>query len=160
NPFLRFLCATGIVLVGYLTFVNLVGRLLAQSKLPADLYFALNGIAAILVWRKWPRDTTPSPLFQSWRQWIGIVSIAMALATPQWLLAVSTPFWDETASSAIHLTGPNQFAENIYPPRHNALPNLPIKYHYGFIILSGSVEWLTGLSANASVDIASTALWV
>src|SRR5262249_35263716 len=44
--------------------------------------------------------------------------------------------------------------------RHNALPDIPIKYHYGFTILSGTVHWLTGLASNYSIDIASTCLWL
>ena len=51
-------------------------------------------------------------------------------------------------------------AEGVFPPRHNALPGVTIKYHYGFAILSGTVKWLTGLSANVSIDLVSTGLWV
>ena len=160
RPFFRFLCATGLVLVGYLTFVNLVGRLVSQSTIPASVYFGLCGIAAIAVWRRWPAQTTLRPLVSSWRDWAGAVLLALVFGLPQWLLAVSTPFWDEVAASAIHVTAPNQFAEGVFPPRHNALPDIVIKYHYGFTILSGSVKWLTGLTANASIDMASTGLWL
>src|SRR6185436_5566174 len=82
------------------------------------------------------------------------------LGLPQWFLAVSTNYFDEVASSAIHLTAANQFAEGVFPPRHNALPDVVIKYHYGFTILSGTVHWLTGLSANVSIDVANTLLWL
>jgi hypothetical protein len=64
----------------------------------------------------------------------------------------------EVASSAIHLTAPSQFAEGVFPPRHNAFPDLPLKYHYGSTMLAGTVIWLTGLSANVSVDVVSTSL--
>src|SRR6185436_9835390 len=51
-------------------------------------------------------------------------------------------------------------AEGVFPPRHNALPDIVTKYHYGFAILSGSVHWITGLSSNVSVDVVSTTLWL
>jgi hypothetical protein len=101
-----------------------------------------------------------APLLATWREWVIPVAVAVVLGLPQWFLAVSTPYWDEAASSAIHLTAANQFAEGLFPPRHNAFPDVPILYHYGFIVLSGTVRWLTGLSANASIDVASTALWL
>ena len=83
--------------------------------------------------------------------------LALVVGFPQWMMAVSTPYWDEVASSAINLTAADQFAEGVFPPRHNAFPDLP-KYHYGATMLAGSVIWLTGLSANVSVDVVSTAL--
>jgi hypothetical protein len=96
----------------------------------------------------------------TWSDWRLPVLAALVLGIPQAVLAFSTPYWDEVASSAIHLTAANQFAEGVFPPRHNALPDIAVKYHYGFAILSGSVRWLTGLSANVSVDVVSTALWI
>src|SRR5438552_12153115 len=101
-----------------------------------------------------------SSLWQSRREWAGLVLVAVVLGLPQMALAFTTPYFDEAASSAIHLTAANQFAEGLFPPRHNALPYIAIKYHYGFAILSGTVRWLTGLSANVSIDIVSTFLWL
>ena len=160
SAFFRFLCASGLALVGYISFVNLAGRLLGNSIVAAILYFALNAVASILLWRRRPAETDPSPLVSTWRDWIAPVSLAVVLGFPQWLLAVSNNFFDEAASSAIHLTAANQFAEGVFPPRHNALPDVSIKYHYAFTILSGTVHWLTGLSANVSIDLVSTALWL
>jgi hypothetical protein len=74
--------------------------------------------------------------------------------------ALSGNRWDEMASSAIHITAPNQFSEGVFPPRHNAFPDIVVKYHYGFVLLSGAVRLLTGLSATFSVDVASSALWL
>ncbi|HXJ85065.1 MAG TPA: hypothetical protein VMS64_41025, partial [Candidatus Methylomirabilis sp.] len=159
-PFFRLLVAAGGALVGWLGVVNLLGRQLENSLVAVWIWFALNAVAAAwLLWRR--RDElSPRGLAATWRTWVPVVLLAALVGAPQWLLAVSTPYWDEVASSAIHLTAPNQFAEGVFPPRHNAFPDLPLKYHYGSTMLAGMVILLTGLSANVSVDVVSTALYL
>ena len=159
-PFFRLLVATGIGLVGYISFVNLLGRFLRQSITAVLIYLALNAVIGVVLVSRRRAELSIASLRTTWREWTTPVVVALVLGIPQWLLAVSTNYFDEAASSAIHLSAPNQFAENLFPPRHNALPYLPIKYHYGFTILSGTVRWLTGLSANVSIDIVSTRLWL
>jgi hypothetical protein len=160
NPFWRLLWAAGLALIGYLTFVNLVGRLVGNSTWVAAAYFTINVAVGARLWRRWPAEVSWAPLANTWRTWMGPVVLALVLGLPQWFVAVSANYYDEAASSAIHLTAPNQFAEGVFPPRHNALPDVVIKYHYGFTMLSGTVRWLTGLSANVSIDVASTGLWL
>ena len=161
SPFFRLLCAMGLALLGYVAFVNLLGRLTGNSIAAVLIYLLANAIAgALLLRRRPPEELSPTLLFSGWRAWIGPVLIACAVSLPQLLVAVSTPFWDEVASSAIHVTAPNQFAEGIFPPRHNAFPDVGIKYHYAFTILSGTAKLLLGLSANAAIDLVSTCLWL
>lgn len=159
-PFFRLLIAAGFALVAYLTVVNLTGRVLEQGTWPAAVLIVGGAVAAIGLRRVDPDGASFRPLWTTWRDWIGLVALALVLGFPQWLLAVSTPYWDEIASSAIHVTGANQFAEGVFPPRHNALPEIATKYHYAFIVLSGSVRWLSGLSANVSIDVVTVALWL
>src|SRR5437868_14864508 len=158
-PFFRLLKAVGLALVTYLSVVNLLGRLLRQSTLPATLAIVLAFVAAIWLWRRRRSELQLDTLWATRREWRGILLAALIIGLPQFVLAISTPFWDEVASSAIHLTAANQFAQGVFPPRHNALPDIVAKYHYGFAILSGTVHWITGLSANVSVDVTSTLLW-
>ena len=160
SPFFRFLCALGLALIGYISGVNLLGRLAANSIAAVLIYLTLNLLAAVILYLRSPAEFRLTLLISTWRAWAGPVLLAVALGFPQWLLAVSTNYWDEAVCSAIHLTAPNQFSEGVFPPHHNALPNVPIKYHYAFIILSGTVRWLSGLSANVSIDLASTGLWL
>ena len=161
RPFFRLLCAIGLALLGYITCVNLLGRLTGNSITAVWICLLLNAIAgALLLWRRPSDEFRPVRLLSTWRTWIGPVLIACVLGLPQWVVAVSTPYWDEVASSAIHLTALNQFAEGIFPPRHNALPDIGIKYHYAFTILSGTVKWLLGISANVAIDLVSTGLWL
>ena len=160
RPFFRLLCAIGLALVGYISGINLLGRVTANSIAAVLIYLTLNLLLVGILCLRTPAEFRLTPLLSSWRAWAGPLLIAVVLGFPQWLLAVSTNYWDEAACSAIHLTAPNQFSEGVYPPRHNALPNVTIKYHYAFIILSGTVRWLSGLSANVSIDFVSTGLWL
>jgi len=160
SPFFRFLCAIGLALVGYIAFVNLVGRLIHNSIIAVLIYLALSAVAAIVLWRRDRNEFHFRPLLQSWRTWIGPVFLALVAGIPQWIIAVSSNYFDEVVASAIHITAPSQFAEGVFPPRHNAFPELPIKYHYAVTILNGTVKWLTGLSANVSIDVVSTSLWL
>jgi hypothetical protein len=160
SPFFRLLLGVAIGMVGYLSVVNLAGRQLENSTAVASAYIASCLAVALVLHHRRPAEMSLMPVLITWRTWSPAVVGAVVLGIPQWILAVSSPYWDEVAASAIHLTAPNQFAEGVFPPRHNALPDVPIKYHYGYTILSGSVRWLTGLSANASVDVVSTGLWL
>ena len=161
HPFFRLLCAVGLALLSYIIFVNLIGRLISNSIIAVLAYLFLNLIVILLLlWNRPANEFCPIRLLSTWREWVVLVLLGCVLGLPQWVLAVSTPFWDEVACSAIHLTAPNQFAEGLFPPRHNALPDIIIKYHYAFTILSGTVRWLLGISANVAIDIVSTSLWL
>lgn len=160
SPFFRFLAAVGLALVGYLSIVNLIGRATGNSIVAVWICLGLNAVASgVLLLRSRP-DLDLRPLALSWRVWVGPLALAVMFGLPQWLLAVSTNYWDEAVASGIYLTAPSQFVEGLFPPRHNAFPDIPIKYHYGFTILSGTLMWLSGLSANVSTDVVSTCLWL
>ena len=156
----RALCAAGFALAVYVSVVNLIGRLTNNSFVGVMVWFVASAIATALLWRSTVDMQRAREILRAWRGWAGLLAVAVFLGMPQWSVAVTTNYFDEAASSAIHLTAPNQFAEGVFPPRHNALPDIPIKYHYGFTILSGTVRLLTGLSANVSIDVVSTALWL
>lgn len=159
-PFFQLLLAWGIAIAGFLTIVNLLGRLTGHATLALVAAFLIGAGASVALFVRRRGEIDPRPLAASWRAWIVPVLFAIVLGLPQWLFAVSTNYWDEAACSAIHLTGPNQVSEGVYPPRHNALPDIPIKYHYGVVVLAGTVKWLTGLSTNVCVDLVSTNLWL
>lgn len=160
SPAFRGLLAAGLALAGYISFVNLLGRLTANSILAVLVWLGLSLLATLLLLPRLRGPWSLALLASSWRAWLPVLALAVVLGLPQWLYAVSTNFFDEAASSAIHLTAPSQFAEGVFPPRHNAFPDVPIKYHYGFTMLSGTAAWLTGLSPNVSIDAVSTALWL
>ncbi len=160
RPIFRLLLGIALGMVGYLSVVNLIGRQVENSTVVATAYIAVSLAVGLRLNGRWPSEMSLMPLVVTWREWAPVVLVGVILGVPQWLLAVGTPYWDEVFASAIHLTSANQFAEGIFPPRHNALPDMPIKYHYGFTILSGTAKWVTGLSAGTCVDIASTLLWI
>jgi hypothetical protein len=160
DPGLRWPASAALALVAFLTFINLAGRLVEHSTIVAGTYFLVCALATLVIlvraMVRGTRGTRIPPL----RRWLPVIGIAILLAVPQVFQAVSSNRWDEAASSAIHLTAPNQFAEGVFPPRHNAFPDVAIKYHYGFILLPGAIRWVTGWSSNHAVDIASTGLWL
>jgi hypothetical protein len=164
-PSFRLLVAGGAALVAYLTFVNLAGRALQSSTRPATAWIVLHGVAVVAVLGR-RRDVLARAgrslrrLSAAWRSRAPVVVAALVIGAPQWLMAVSTPYWDEVVSSSIHVTAAYQFAEGVFPPRHDAFPDLPIKYHYAVTLLAGTVRWLTGLTPNVSIDVVSTGLWL
>jgi hypothetical protein len=161
NPFFRLLLAAGLSLFDYIALVNLAGRLFQNSFAGVGVCLLLNAAAAAYVLRTRPREEYSSDgLAEGRRGWIGPVLLAVAVGFAQWFLAVSTNYWDEDVASAIHISAPNQFAEGVFPPRHNALPDVTIKYHYAFVILSGTTERLLGIPANNAIDVVSTGLWL
>lgn len=161
SPIFRLLCAVGLVLVGYIVFVNLLGLLTGNSIVAVVIYLLLNVSAiALLLWKRPLEEFRPIGIISTWRTWIFPVVIAFICGFPQWFMAVSSPLWDEVACSSIHLTAPSQFAEGIFPPRHNALPDIGIKYHYAVTMLEGTVKLLLGISSNVAIDVVSTSLWL
>ena len=159
DPFFRLLLGIGLALLGYLGCVNLLGKLFQNSVIAVCLYLLLNLVGCVYLFRS-RGDLGFAELRASWKSWCPLLLLAIVMGLPQWDLAVSTNYWDEARASTVHVTGANQFAEGVYPPRYNAFPDVPIKYHYGFILLSGTVRWLTDLNALICIDVASTALWL
>jgi hypothetical protein len=161
EPFFRLLVAVGLALFDFIIVVNLAGRFFESSFAGLAVCFLSSAGASAWIWVRRPREELAAgELWSGWKRWLGPVALAVVLGAPQWLIAVSTNYWDEAVASTIHLTGPSQFAEGLYPPRHNALPDVPIKYHYGFVILSGTAKLLLGIPANNAVDVVSTGLWL
>jgi hypothetical protein len=156
----RIWVSVGLAMAGYLTSVNLLGRLFENSVYAATFYLLINLFLCIYLLLKERTQLAVSHLWAERKLLFTVALIALILAVPQWFQTVSGNRWDEVASSSIHLTAPNQFAEGVFPPRHNAFPDITIKYHYGFTLLSGTIHWVTGLSSNISIDIASTGLWL
>src|SRR5262245_33163899 len=127
SPFFQLLLACGLALAGFLTCVNLIGRATSSATLALTASFVLGAGATVALFVTRRHEMDLRPIVRSWRTWLAPLLFAVVLGSPQWLFAVSTNFWDEAACSAIHLTGPNQVSEGVYPPRHNALPDVPIK---------------------------------
>ena len=130
RPGLRLMVCLGLDLVAFLTVVNLLGRWLERS-VPPLLVFASGAIvSAVWLWRRRPEAIGGLDLRAALARHRWVLAVAVVLAVPQVFLALSTSLWDEAVSSSIHLTSVNQIAEDVFPPRHNALPDIPIKYHY------------------------------
>src|SRR5262245_48187862 len=109
NAFFRLLVTIGLALVGWLGAINLVGRQLQDSRVAAGIWLAPNALAAAwLLWRRWD-ELSLRGLATSWRTSAPVLAMAAVAGFPQWVMAVISPYWDEVASIAIHLTEPNHF---------------------------------------------------
>jgi hypothetical protein len=159
DPLLRAVLAAGLATMAYLTVLNLIGRALERST-PVALGWALAcALASAILIARDPAGMSVRPLLSRWRRWVPLLFVVAVLALPQAMNAFSAPLWDEVATSALHITAPNQIADGLYPPRHNAFPDVPVKYHYASTVLVGTLVWLTGLSANVCIDLVSTSVW-
>ena len=58
---------TGLALIGYISFINLVARLTGNSIIAILIYVGLNAAAAFWLWLGWREDISVSPLLRSWR---------------------------------------------------------------------------------------------
>ncbi|MBT8421091.1 MAG: hypothetical protein KJO08_09550, partial [Gammaproteobacteria bacterium] len=160
SSLIRLPFSAGLALTGYITGINLLGKLLDNSIHAVFVTVGLNLLVCVFLLYKKRAELGIAHLWAVRQLLLTVLLVAIVLSLPQWYQAVSGNRWDEVASSSIHLTAPNQFAEGMFPPRHNAFPDISIKYHYGFAILSGTVHWVTGISSNVSIDIVSTGLWL
>ena len=97
----------GLALVGFITIVNLSGRLLENSVHALVLYLVTNlAICVYLLWKQ-RKQLAFTHLWVKRKSLLTVALFATVLALPQWFQAVSGNRWDEAASSAIHLTAPN-----------------------------------------------------
>lgn len=160
SPLFRGACAVGMALLAFLSGVNLLGRATGNSLFALSAWCVASAAASVWLLRSRPRsEFLPGREVARW-EWLLPVALAVVVGLPQWILAVSSNYWDEANASAIHLSAPSQFAEGVFPPRHNALPGVAIKYHYAFVILSGTLTRLLGTLPNYAIDVASTSLWL
>ncbi len=72
--------------------------------------------------------------------------------------AIGWCFHDEVAASG-HLAIAAQFANDVYPPRNMTFPTFPLRYHYGFNVLSAALVAIFRLDASAAIDTITVISW-
>src|SRR5689334_17749701 len=77
TPFFRFLVAAGLALTGYVSLVNLAGRVARQSTIPASAVVLLCAAWAVWLWRNKRDEISPVPLWYTRREWAPSVVIAL-----------------------------------------------------------------------------------
>jgi hypothetical protein len=96
-----------------------------------------------------PTGERPSPIL-----WISMVATAALLAPA----ALRFWFHDELPFTG-HMSTAAQMQNGVYPPRHLALPDVPLRYHYGFDLLTACLTALFRLQVDRAIDVATIGLW-
>src|SRR5436309_173324 len=69
----RALCAAGLALLGYVSVVNLVGRLTRSSFIGVAIWFFLCGVASAFLLRRRSPFARAREIVRGWRAWAGLV---------------------------------------------------------------------------------------
>lgn len=82
--------------------------------------------------------------------------LATAAVAP---LALGYHFHDELFLTG-HMSIAAQLQNGVYPPRHLAFPDTPLRYHYGFDLVTASVSALLHLPLDRAIDAATLGLFL
>jgi hypothetical protein len=86
--------------------------------------------------------------------WISMAATA-ALVAP-----AALRFWFHDELPFIgHMSIAAEMQNGIYPPRHLALPDVPLRYHYGFDLFTACLTALLRLPVDRAIDVATILLW-
>ena len=58
-----------------------------------------------------------------------------------------------------HMSIAAEMQNGVYPPRHLALPDVPLRYHYGFDLLTACLTALLRVQVDRAIDVGTIALW-
>jgi hypothetical protein len=154
---LRAVLPAGLALALWVLSVH-VASLLAHTLLVGlpvgTLALSAAGVAAEVRRRRHlerdaPEGRPPSP----W-MWIAMAGTAIAIAPAAFFYT----FHDELLVTG-HMSMAAQMQNGIYPPRHLTLPELPLRYHYGFDIITASLTAILHLRVDRAIDVATMLLW-
>ncbi len=118
----------------------------------ATLSLGAAGALAWLLRRRLPdavEGQRPPPIL-----WISMLATAALLAPA----ALRFWFHDELSFTG-HMSTAAAMQNGIYPPRHLALPDVPLRYHYGFDLFTASLTALFRLQVDRAIDVATLLLW-
>jgi len=123
--------------------------------LPAGALAAAGaGVAMEIARRRSPdREPATGRRPSPW-MWITAAVAAAALAPA----AFNFWFHDELLTGG-HMATVAQLQNGTYPPRFIPFPELPLRYHYGFDLLSASFTALLRVRNDTGIDVSSVALW-
>lgn len=133
--------------------VGLATRSFLSGLVIGTLLSAALGVAAEVARRRRPPAPATGDAPSRWL-WITLV-FATALMAP---VALDWAFHDELLFTG-HMSVASEIQNDIYPPRHLSFPVLPLRYHYGFDLLSATVGVLARARVDRAIDEATLTLW-
>jgi hypothetical protein len=154
---LRAVLPVGLCLCLWLAAVHAAS--LAAGSLTAGLPIATLSLAAAGVLAERRRRRRPEPGPVEGRRPPAIVWISMAV-TAALLAPAAFRFWfhDELSFTG-HMSTAAAMQNGIYPPRHLSLPDVPLRYHYGFDLFTACLTALFRLQVDRAIDVATLVLW-
>ena len=154
---LRAVLPTGLALSLWVLAVH-VASLLAHTArvgLPvATLVLSAAGVAAEVRRRRLlPRDLPEGRRPSRWM--VASMLLTAAAIAPA---AFDYAFHDELMILG-HMSVAAFIQNGIYPPRHLVLPDLPLRYHYGFDLVTACLTALLHIPVDRAIDVATVLLW-
>lgn len=122
---------------------------------------SLAGAGALAKWRgKRSPAIVPPPEAQAVRPpspWMG--RTAVLVAVPIAILAFGGHFYDEDSHNG-HVSIISQMQEDRYPPPNECFPDLVLRYHFGFDLVSAGLTAMTRLPIRVAMDLLTVFCWV
>jgi hypothetical protein len=149
--------AAGLSLCAWLLAVHgasLIARSLRVGLPAGTLLAAAAGVGAEIARRRGEPDRPHGSPPSSWMP-VGALLAVTAMAP----LALRFHFHDEILLTG-HLSIAAELQNGIYPPRHLTFPDTPLRYHYGFDLVSASLGALLHLRLDLAIDVATLGLFV
>jgi hypothetical protein len=152
DPGLRAVLPVGLGLSLWLSSVHAAS--LATGSLGAGLPVATLalGAAGVIAWHR-GRPAPPARRLPR-AFWISL-ALTLALVAPA---ALRFWFHDELSFTG-HMSTAAALQNGIYPPRHLSLPDVPLRYHFGFDLFTACLTALLRLQVDRAIDVATLLLW-
>lgn len=147
--------AVGLALVAWILAVHIASLSLFSMRrgLPVGtLVAAALGIGAE-VWRRRRPDRGEG---RGPSAWMILSAILATLAMSR--LALHFHFHDELGLNG-HMPIAGELQNGVYPPRHLIFPDTPLRYHYGFDLLTASLTALFHLRIDQAIDTGTIGLF-
>lgn len=152
----RGVLAFGLALVAWMLAVHISSLALFSMRrgLPTGtLVVAALGVGAEILRRKKPSDPGEGRSPSAWMYLsAGLATLALAR------IAFHYHFHDELGLNG-HMPIAGQIQNGIYPPRHLIFPDTPLRYHYGFDLLTASLTAMLHLRIDDAIDVGTLSLF-
>lgn len=152
-----------LALAMWIVAVALVARRL--SSLTAGLWIGTLGVAGAGALAKWRESRSPSPepppadegadrLASPW-----MLRSAVLVAIPIAIMAFCGNFYDESSHNG-HLSIISQMQEDRFPPPNECFPDLALRYHFGFDMVSAGLTAATRMPIRPAMDLLTVSCWI
>jgi hypothetical protein len=153
---LRATLGPGLALAAWLFAVHVAASL--TGSFVAGLVSASLGIAlAGVVLSRAERIRPPMPATgRAPSHWLWITAALATLAMAP--VALDWAFHDELLVTG-HMSVASEIQNGVYPPRHLNFPDVPLRYHFGFDLLTAALTALVRVRVDRAIDLGTIGLF-